>query len=109
MMLRRPNRSYRVAALAVIMLAVATCRLAAQEHKGAEPAPPAAGHQAATPAHDAGHGDSEESSNPLKTEGREQRQRKLDTKEELKRSRRRPDDAESETGGADEATHMAFE
>jgi F-type H+-transporting ATPase subunit b len=69
MMLRRPNRSHRVAALAVILLAAATCRLAAQEHKGAEPSPPAAGHQAAAaPAHDAGHGASEESSNPLKTE-----------------------------------------
>jgi F-type H+-transporting ATPase subunit b len=68
MMLRRPNRSYRVTALAVILLAAATCRLAAQEHKGAEPAPPAAGHQAAEPAHDAGHGASGESSNPLEVQ-----------------------------------------
>jgi F-type H+-transporting ATPase subunit b len=69
MMLRRPNRSPRVAALAVVVLAAATCRLAAQEpHKAAEPAPPAAGAHAPAPAHGAGHDASEGSSNPLEVQ-----------------------------------------
>jgi F-type H+-transporting ATPase subunit b len=69
-MMRRPNRYRRIATLAVVLLATATGRLAAQEpHKAGGHAPAAAtGAPAASAEPGAGHGESEESSNPLETQ-----------------------------------------
>ena len=67
-MLRRSDPTYRVVVVAVVFLAVASYRLAAQEsHKADEHQPAPAGHAvAAAPAGE--HGPTEEAPNPLKPE-----------------------------------------
>jgi F-type H+-transporting ATPase subunit b len=67
-MLRRSNPTDRVVVVAVVFLALASCRLAAQEvHKADEHGPAPQGHAAAS-APAAEHGTAEEAPNPLKFE-----------------------------------------